>query len=78
MKWNMGSADRAIRFGLASIIAVSYYANLISGVLATVLLLMMGVLLVTSFVGSCPLYYPFGISTRKNRSSDTRFSKDET
>lgn len=71
MKWNMGSIDRAIRFGLASIIAVSYYLNLISDTVATVLLLVMVVFLLTSFIGFCPIYYPFRISTRKNKTTDT-------
>lgn len=65
MKKNMGSVDRAIRFGLAIIILVLYFIHVISGTLALVLLLFMGVLIITSFFSSCPLYYPLGINTKK-------------
>ncbi len=65
MKWNMGSADWAIKFGIAILIGVLYFTNVITGIWATVLLLVMGILLLSTFIGSCPLYYPFGISTKK-------------
>lgn len=65
MKENMGSADRIIRFGLAIIIVVLYFTNVIPGTLALVLLLVMGVFIITSLFGVCPLYFPFGISTKK-------------
>ncbi len=65
MKKNMGTADRVIRFGMAIIIAVLYFAQIISGTLALVLLLLCGVFMITSFFSFCPLYLPFGISTTK-------------
>jgi len=65
MKKNMGSTDQNIRFGLAILIVVLYWTNIISGVLALVLMLVVGVLIITSFFSFCPLYFPFGISTRK-------------
>jgi hypothetical protein len=65
MKKNMGSTDRTVRFGLAIIIVVLYFTHVITGVLVAVSMIVMGILIITSFVSFCPLYFPFGISTRK-------------
>ncbi|RDI57451.1 Protein of unknown function (DUF2892) [Flavobacterium glaciei] len=62
---NMGSTDRIIRIALAAIVAVLYFTNTISGTLALVLGAFAIIFIITSFVSFCPLYYPFGISTRK-------------
>lgn len=67
MKKNMGSTDRVIRFLLAGVIAILYFTNVISGTLAIVLLIVGAILLLTSFVGFCPLYAPFKISTRSKK-----------
>jgi hypothetical protein len=64
MKKNMGSLDRNIRFGLAIIIAFLYLINVITGTLVLVSMLVLGVLIITSFFRFCPLYLPFGISTK--------------
>lgn len=67
MKKNMGTTDRNIRILLAVSVAVLYYLNVITGPLALVLILILiiGILLATSFISFCPLYLPFGFSTRK-------------
>jgi hypothetical protein len=65
MKKNMGITDRNIRILLAVSIGVFYFLNVISGTLALILLLLVGILLITSFFRVCPLYFPFGISTKK-------------
>jgi hypothetical protein len=65
MKKNMGLTDRIIRIALAAIIAVLYFTNTISGTLALVLGAFAIIFIITSFVSFCPLYSPFGISTRK-------------
>jgi Protein of unknown function (DUF2892) len=67
MKKNMGFADKAIRFILAIIVGVLYYTNVINGTLAIVLGVLAVVFILTSFIGFCPLYLPFGINTRRNR-----------
>ena len=66
MKKNMGSADKIIRILLAIIVGVLYYANVISGTIAIVLVVLAAVFIVTSFIGFCPLYKPLGIKTCKN------------
>jgi len=64
MKANMGSTDKVIRILTALLIAVLYFTNLISGITATILLVIAAVFLLTSFISICPLYLPFGISTK--------------
>jgi len=63
MKLNMGGADRIIRALIAVAIAVLYFTNVITGTLGIVLLVFGAVFLLTSIVGFCPLYAPFGIRT---------------
>lgn len=65
MKPNMGKADKVVRILVAIAITGLYFANLISGTVAIVLLVLAGVFVLTSFMSFCPLYLPFGISTRK-------------
>lgn len=68
MKANMGNLDKAVRIIAAVIIVALYYTNQISGTAAIVLLLVAGIFILTSFISFCPLYYPFGISTKKKES----------
>lgn len=64
MKKNMGTADRVIRPIIAAIIAILYFTHAITGTLGIVLLVLAGIFILTSIIGYCPLYAPFGISTR--------------
>lgn len=63
MKINMGGADRIIRALVAIAIGVLYFTNVITGTLAIILLVLGAVFLLTSIVGFCPLYAPFGVRT---------------
>ena len=65
MKKNMGLLDRIIRVSLVVLIAVLYFTNVLSGTWAIILGVVAVVFLLTSLIGVCPLYMPFGISTRK-------------
>lgn len=65
MKKNMGSTDKIIRIAIAILIAILYFTNTISGTLALVLGAFAVILIITRFISFCPLYAPFGISTRK-------------
>lgn len=60
----MGSLDKAIRVLVAILIGVLYFTGAISGLVATILLVLGGIFILTSFISFCPLYLPFGISTR--------------
>lgn len=61
---NMGMVDRLARAALAVTVAVLWYTGVIGGALAIVLAVVAAVFLLTSFFGFCPLYRPFGFSTR--------------
>ena len=65
MKKNMGTIDKVIRILVALVIAGLYFMNIISGTVAIILLVLASIFILTSFIGFCPLYLPFGISTRK-------------
>jgi hypothetical protein len=65
MKKNVGTIDKVVRILVAVVISGLYFANLISGAVAIILLILAGVFILTSFMSFCPLYYPFSISTRK-------------
>ena len=66
MKKNMGTIDKVIRILVAAVVVTLYFTHVISGTLAIILLILSGIFIVTSFISFCPLYYPFGIRTRKN------------
>lgn len=61
----MGTVDKVVRIVVAIIIIGLYVANQISGIAAILLLVFAGVFILTSFISFCPLYLPFGLSTRK-------------
>ncbi|PKN87597.1 MAG: DUF2892 domain-containing protein [Chloroflexi bacterium HGW-Chloroflexi-8] len=65
MKKNMGNLDRIIRAIVAVVIGILYFSGVVSGTLGIVLLVIAGILLATSVVAFCPLYFPFKFSTRK-------------
>jgi hypothetical protein len=65
MKKNMGTIDRVIRLLVVVVIGLLYYTGQISGLLATILAIIAVAFLVTSILGWCPGYLPFGLSTRK-------------
>lgn len=73
MKSNMGRADRAIRLVVAAVFAVLLILGAVKGTLAIVLAIVAAVFVITTFVGICPAYVPFGIST-KGKGED----KDDT
>jgi len=66
MTKNMGTTDRVIRTLVAVAIAVLYFTGTIGGALAIVLGIVAVAFLVTSLVGWCPSYLPFGLSTRNS------------
>ena len=72
MKKNMGTADRAVRIVAALAVGLLYFTGTISGALAAVLGIVALAFVVTSFVGWCPAYLPFGLSTGgKTKDSDS-------
>ncbi|HEX5624764.1 MAG TPA: DUF2892 domain-containing protein [Saprospiraceae bacterium] len=62
---NMGSTDKMIRVVVAVVFIILFATKVVTGTLGVVLLAFAGIFLLTSLIGFCPLYYPFGISTCK-------------
>ena len=67
MKKNMGNIDKSIRILIALTIIVLYATHQISGTIAIIGLIVSGIFILTSFIGICPLYLPFGINTGKKK-----------
>ncbi len=67
MKSNMGVIDRIIRIVLAAVVAVLYFTHVFTGTAAIVLGIVGAIFVVTGIVGFCPLYAPFGLSTRRTK-----------
>ena len=66
---NMGNLDRIIRLTIVLAIGLAFALGKISGVLALVLGVVGLAFLLTSLVGTCPIYLPFGLSTRLKKTS---------
>ena len=66
MKANMGNIDRVIRVIIALLIAIFYFTGQISGTAAIVLGIVAIAFVLTSAIGVCPAYLPFGFSTKGN------------
>ena len=62
-KQNMGTVDKAVRLGVALLVVILIATGVLSGALAWILGIFAVVFVVTSFIGFCPLYLPFGLST---------------
>ncbi len=65
MKKNVSNIDKIIRILLAAVIVILAMTHVISGALAVILLILAGVLVLTSLISFCPIWYFLGISTRK-------------
>jgi hypothetical protein len=67
MKKNLGTIDRAMRILIAGVFAVLFFTNVITGTLGIILLVLGANFVLTSLVGFCPLYWPFGINSGKKQ-----------
>lgn len=67
MKKNIGSADKVIRLIIALVALILYFSGVNTGIIGIILIVFAVILILTSFIGSCPLYLPLGLNTiRKN------------
>lgn len=64
MTKNMGNLDRAFRLLVVLAIGAAYLMGALSGTLAIVFGVVAAAFLLTSLIGTCPAYLPFGLSTR--------------
>ena len=67
MKKNVGNADKLVRILIAITVVVLYYTNIITGMIAIILMAVGIVLLLTVLFNFCPLYAVFGIKTCKTK-----------
>jgi hypothetical protein len=67
MKKNMGTVDTILRSFIALMIVFLFLAQVISGTIANILLIIAGIFLLTSIVNFCPLYALLGLNTRKKK-----------
>lgn len=65
MKKNMGTVDRVLRVVAAVLVLALYLTGQITGTAALILGIIAVIFILTSTVGSCPLYLPMGWSTRR-------------
>jgi hypothetical protein len=64
MKKNIGTIDKILRVVIAIVIAVLYYMDLIvSDPLSAVVLFLAAVLLITSLLNFCPIYFILRINS---------------
>ena len=64
MKTNMGTVDRIVRLVIATIFVILYFTGIVSGLFGIVLIALAAVFVLTSLFKFCPLYWPFGLSTK--------------
>jgi hypothetical protein len=67
MKKNVGSIDKVVRILIALVVIVLYFAHVISGTWAVILLIVSAILILTSFFGFCPIYWSLGMSSDKKK-----------
>jgi hypothetical protein len=70
MKKNMGTIDKVIRILVAIVFLILYFTNTVSGILGIILIVISAIFVLTSLIGSCLLYIPFGINTCKKEKTE--------
>ncbi len=65
MKKNVGSIDKIVRIVIAIVALWAAYTHQVASPWDYVLYTVAGIMVVTSFMGSCPLFSIFGINTCK-------------
>jgi hypothetical protein len=65
MKANIGSLDKVIRIFLAIVFAILYITKMVEGTVSIILLVVGGILLLTSIINFCPLYAIMGLNSNK-------------
>lgn len=63
----MSELDKILRVLAAAVVVVLNFMGTIGGTLATVLMSLAAVLLLTTLINFCPLYALFKVSTRKKK-----------
>ena len=64
---NIGKTDKIVRVLIAVLFTVLFLNQVVTGVMGVILVILAGVFLLTSVVGTCPLYLPFKINTNHKK-----------
>jgi O-antigen/teichoic acid export membrane protein len=64
---NIGKSDRIVRVLIAVLFTVLFLNQVVTGVMGIILVILAGVFLLTSVIGTCPLYLPFKINTNHKK-----------
>jgi len=64
---NIGKSDKIVRVLIAVLFTVLFLNQVVTGVMGVILVILAGVFLLTSVVGTCPLYLPFKINTNHKK-----------
>ena len=67
MKKNVGNTDKIVRIIIAIIVTALYFTGIIPGTLGIVLMIVAGILVATSLISFCPLYFIFKIKSCKTK-----------
>lgn len=65
MKKNLGSADKIVRYLIALVAVILFFAGTFTGWLSYAILGVGAIMLLTALLNFCPLYAIFGIKTCK-------------
>ncbi len=65
MKKNLNLIDRLIRLLLAAILTFLYLTGIATGALGITLLVVAGIIAITAFISFCPIYFLFGLSSKR-------------
>jgi hypothetical protein len=66
MKSNMSSTDRIGRVIFAVLVVLLWTMDIITGTVATTLLIVGAIFVATSAIGFCPIYTLFGMNTKRS------------
>lgn len=67
MKKNMGMVDRVLRISGGAILAGLYVSDIVTGPVGIALLVVAGILILTSLVSFCPLYSVLGLNSQRQK-----------
>lgn len=73
---NMGLVDRIVRIAIAGTLAALFFTNTLTGALGIIGLVVAGIFLVTSFIGTCPIYCLLGFKTCPVKKTKNKDGKD--
>jgi hypothetical protein len=69
MKTNIGNTDKIVRLVVALILGGLYFAEIVTGTLGIVLLVIAAIMVLTALSGFCPLYALLGMNTCEQKES---------